>query len=408
MRGGPARRGQPLLRLAEHREVLHAPPERAQVLHRREVHAPVLRGEARAQDVEDRGRRAQRHRLRGRARLAGEHRGEGPNLGAHRVEPVERGVAASAGRLRRVIRAAHPVLKRRGLPREKHLALTPLQPERLLDGPPEQLQRRLGRRRVVQELKRILPVVGAPKRRGGGPRLPGELLRHGQGRRRVLRAVLAGERVPERGLAVLRVPDAHLGEARRDGARVVGGDGAVVDDESPRAFVLHVERTRLGHHHRELTHRALVELRQDMRHEIAVARDHQRLVVVAQADAERDQHGPQQVPVVQPRDGGAAHLERVDGRGGHAPLGAEARKEHAEALRFGKGGGRGGEPEEGQPEPPESARFRTRRANRAMGCPIPTFRASRDVPRRSQSQSWCPRPGQPCPSCLWWADATHR
>ena len=145
VRGGPARRGEPLLRLAEHREVLQAPPERAQVLHRREVHAPVLRGEARAQDVEDRGRRAQRHRLRGRARLAGEHRGEGPNLGAHRVEPVERGVAASAGRLRRVIRAAHPVLKRRGLPREKHLALTPLQPERLLDGPPEQLQRRLGR-----------------------------------------------------------------------------------------------------------------------------------------------------------------------------------------------------------------------------------------------------------------------
>ena len=35
-------------------------------------------------------------------------------------------------------------------------------------------------------------VGGAPQRRGGGPRLPGELFRRGQGRGRVLRAVLAG------------------------------------------------------------------------------------------------------------------------------------------------------------------------------------------------------------------------
>ena len=193
-----------------------------------------------------------------------------------------------------------------------------------------------------------------------------------------------------------------------DGAGVVGGDGAVVDHEPPRAFVLRVERARLGHHHRELADGALVELRQDVRHEVAVARDDQRLVVVAQVDAERDEHGPQQVPVVQPRDGGAAHLERVDGRGG-MPL--CARRGSTGARRSparGKGKGTGGEGGGGSARR-EKMRVSGRDGGRIGQCGVQSraFRASRDVPRRSQSPSWCPRPGRPCPSGLWWADATH-
>jgi len=58
----------------------------------------------------------------------------------------------------------------------------------------------------------------------------------------------------------------------------------------------------------------------------------QRFGVDAELDAEGLQHGPEQVPVVQPRHGGPANPECVDGRWGHPPQRAEVGEQRAEPL----------------------------------------------------------------------------
>ena len=66
----------------------------------------------------------------------------------------------------------------------------------------------------------------------------------------------------------------------------------------------------------------------------------ERLGVVAELDAEGLKHGTEQVPVVQPGHGGATSLERVYGRGGHAPQRPEIGQQRPESLLTNLGGGR--------------------------------------------------------------------
>mmetsp|Transcript_10269 Transcript_10269/g.40124 ORF Transcript_10269/g.40124 Transcript_10269/m.40124 type:complete len:522 (-) Transcript_10269:63-1628(-) len=328
---------QPIVRVRQDgRFPRQVPGHRLERLDRGGHHAGVLVVETGADGVENRRDVALRGFLGflGRAR---HEKGERLGVGADAVEPVgRRGVGSLHPRRLRL--SLHPLHERAGLRGQQHLALALAQTEAGLDGPAQELERRLGRVRILEEAEGVVLVVGAPQ----GLLRRALLARHLRRRVRPQRIVVHVDQRPAR-----RVRDAESGvgnadvlgrrrDARGDWRRVVEHRPAVVNDA-----VEDVRRVgalgghggdHLGHDRRELPHRSLVEFFQNVRDGVQVTGHHQRSRRLVQGDAERLEHRRQQVPVVEANHGGHALLERVDGRGRHTTHRAELRYELAETL----------------------------------------------------------------------------
>mmetsp|Transcript_9114 Transcript_9114/g.33269 ORF Transcript_9114/g.33269 Transcript_9114/m.33269 type:complete len:394 (+) Transcript_9114:3642-4823(+) len=301
--GRSARSGEPIVR---RRERLRAERvcQRAERAQRLRHDLLVVRQETGGEDVH--------RRLHALAALAREKLREELHLHVQPVEPLLRGVGPRPG----LVPGSDPVEKLARLLPDEDDALALLQTERPLNGPPEQVQWRLRLAPSLFKLERVIALTHRERPGGVDAHLHGvELAVHpGPGRGAELVVQLPVREV----LAVVHEV-AHAVVVRRRGFHArerhrVVHLGVVIFRArvglGTRAAALARGRPRADQR-RENPDDALVELREERRALVRVSGDEQGFRVVVEDDPERLQHGAEEVPVVQPRDGSVAVLERI-------------------------------------------------------------------------------------------------